>query len=463
MKLDLLEFLTRHEVDFKGPNSRGYISTRCYSCDKKKLEVSVYDDEATGIKKGRVKCWSCGAYGLVDFLCSISGMEESEIKRLVYRPRSNKDEDELESISIVNSVVSETVVKRERISDIIQKYEEIPLPMYVERITPDGKNQRAVEYLEGRGIARSALLELEIYSPIFHSPRDLSALLRKDNIELPEEEYRRQLSFIDRVIFPILINGKNYGYVARDYSGAPGRLKVLNSKGPLTFAFVYNFDQVKKSETLVINEGIFDSIKSGIHRSCSLLGKAPADNSDKLKILSQLNPDEVVIYLDNGAYADAVRLCRFFSSKFITKIVVTKPIIDATPSSECLEMVRKIVPVHEEGGEVIIAPRKLQLLKDFIDCISAETPSVEFAKKLKIERYRNDKEYSGYLKELAGRFYSLAPHFKKSFIEIIKEARKWDYFDAGSRSVEENDRLIREALVFNPNFDYEFIERVYEI
>lgn len=462
LRVDIIEFLKNHNYSFKGPNSRGYISADCYSCEgKRKLQISIEDDEKLGIKKGRTKCWSCGANSIVLFYSRVSGLSETDSRRALFRKIGESTAQEEISLIEVKNVDVQSIRHAEfSINEIISKYEELPLPLFSRLLK--ATDTQAQSYLQKRGLLGSDIHSVSIYITDFSTPSELISLLSRHNIKLESAEFKKQLSFANRLIFPVLANGKNYGFVARDFSGVPGRIKVLNSGGPLTFAFSYNFDNVKLSEQLVINEGIFDSIKCGISRSCALLSKSPVESSDKIKLLSRLNPDEVIVYLDNGAYADAVKICGYFSKKFKTRIVVTKPELNKVPSQELYTLLQKFIPVYIEEGQYLIAPRNLKLAQDLSDCISSPDFISEFKRKSKFERYKNDQEMGKKLENLIDRFKKMTSAHRSSFAKVLIEVKKIDYRDAGDRTYAENDKLIQEAFDFNPNFDYEFIERSYE-
>ena len=122
---------------------------------------------------------------------------------------------------------------------------------------------------------------------------------------------------LNRVIIPAKVNNQSYGFVARDITGNTFIPKVLNSTGAFTSKIVWNYDNVKQSEVLIISEGIFDATSIGIDRAIALLGKNLSDSSDQIKLIKTLNPDRVVVFLDRGAEKDAVKMANLLSYKFL--------------------------------------------------------------------------------------------------------------------------------------------------
>jgi hypothetical protein len=455
--MDYVAFLTQHSISFKGPNKRGYVVLDCPFCKKEgKMNLLVEDDpKKSELKAGFSKCYSCHTADTPRLLSEMTGVNLNETRKMVYG-KSN-----LEEVFYVkfNQIPEGIQTKKETLNEILEKYPTQSLPEFSVPIDLN-THIEARDYLLKRGLTEADIKTADVHV-LGKSKDEIFRELKARN--LPQEEMKLKLSQIlrhlGRVIFPVKVNNRIYGFVSRDYTGK-AEVKVLNSEGALTSSFFWNFDQAKKSRRLVICEGIFDAIKCGIHQSIALLGKATTDNSDRVKLIKKLNPEEVVIYLDNGAYSDAQALARTLSDTFPNvKIVVVRPYVSGVRVSDQLtKLVEKIVDVEVENDQYIIMPDDLWIVKEFAKVIehsvASKKPAVaEAFQRIKIPKYESIKGSKKKMIDLAKRYDSLPNNFKASFLSQLSVFRKGGYTDAGDRTLEKNLELIENASNYLPFLD----------
>ena len=102
------------------------------------------------------------------------------------------------------------------------------------------------------------------------------------------DEIKFNLRYLNRIFFPVKYNGELKGFVARDFSNkVDPAFKALNSVGQFRAKYVWNFDNVKDSDVIVLCEGITDAIKCGINRAIAFFGAAATeDQLDLIKTTS---------------------------------------------------------------------------------------------------------------------------------------------------------------------------------
>jgi hypothetical protein len=275
------------------------------------------------------------------------------------------------------------------------------LPRYILPINREAFPE-AYGYLESRGLSEEMIQQSNIYASGINSPQEAAEVVgkhldqyqRKQMVSLIYYVFKNKVPITDveiekllierrlpaeltkrltdaiwaskmrgRVIFPIKVQGYTFGWVARDFT-KQSQLKVLNSSGPFKYYCVWNFDQVKDSETIVVCEGIISAIKCGAHRSVATLGKFVSD--DQINLLRKTKANRIIICLDVDAQATAIELKRrllpFFGEVFnlqLPAIKVGKDYKDAGDYSveEMDEFIKKAPELDTEGlliGNMII-------------------------------------------------------------------------------------------------------------
>lgn len=459
--MDYVSFLEQHSVPFKGPNRRGYVQIDCPFCSKeRKMNLLLEDDKSkTGddkiLKAGFSQCYSCNTKDTPRLLSALSGLDIKVTRKMVY---SEHNEEEVFFVKF-NQIPEGGAFKKDTLSEILEKYPVQQLPEFSVPLDLNVHTE-ARDYLLLRGLTIEDIRIADVHvmgkskDQIFDALRALN--LTRDEMR---ERLSQTLRHIGRVIFPVKMNNRIYGFVSRDYTGK-AEVKVLNSEGALTSSFFWNFDNAKKSRRLIICEGIFDAIKCGIHQSIALLGKATTNHSDRIKLIKRLNPEEIVIYLDNGAYSDAQNLASILADTFPDiRIVTIRPYVSGVEVTEQrTKLIEKIVSTEVEDDKYVIMPDDLWIVKEFIKIMTTAADSKKTATsvafdRIKIQKYKEIPFGKSKMIELSKRYDSLPNKFKEAFRSQLSAFKRGGYIDAGDRSVPENQALIDSASAYLPYLD----------
>ncbi len=161
----------------------------------------------------------------------------------------------------------------------LEALKEIPYPNGFDHISSlfpsDGR-----EYLENRGIP----IEL-----IHHYDIKWNALQR-------------------RVVLPIFMNHKCYGYQGRAIDQVDKKMRMLNNEGFRRESLVMFYDQIAQGGHIIICEGPFDAMKfHGCGGNIATLGKVVTDK--QIELLMAKKPSAIYLGLDDDAQAemDALR------------------------------------------------------------------------------------------------------------------------------------------------------------
>jgi hypothetical protein len=463
IKLDILSYLEQKEIGHGKPTSSGFIIlNECLFCGgKKKMGIYIENEK---FSYGFVNCFSgkCGTKG--GFEVAMAQIEDINIKEARAKLYKSKSYSGITKKRRKVSIVAATVENID--SKTIFDIKTISRPAESEDIK---KGDKYWEYLSKRNISDEDIERMKCLKISFDSVKEFddhiketeenkiiigikTAIKYKIPINGDFEDELRKYGFseedsesvkeilvsrrlIDRVIITTYVNRKLVGYVARDITGNKTP-KVLNSVGELP---VWNFDSIKKSQTIVINEGIVDSVKSGLSRSVSLLGKN-VRLSSKINSLKLLNPKEYIIFIDTGAEYESLSIHGMLSAKnAIIKIVELDPIliVGDIPNSE-IEEINYLL-----GTNITTTP-----LRDSIKIMPCDHYSLKMAKmaiegresKL-IERLILSSKYTeNFKKKLISKISSISPGAPIS--KTIVNVAKTDYSDAGDMTIEEAECVI---------------------
>lgn len=427
--VDIQKYLENKDIEFVGPNRRGFINIDCVFCGgNKKLNIYIDDIDYT---KGFSNCWVCQKKcDFNEIRGEIEGVDPKVFEKHDFK------KDNIDKIKIVSHSAPET--NKTSIVQLIKKIPHVEMPTLSRLIKEE--DTEAISYLNSRGVSLEDAIKLGVYVVDEKKYREL----RESSKD--KEKVRSIGLFYKRIIFPVHIGQGNFGYVARDYSGKrPSEYKVLNSKGNLTSSFFWNFNSVRNSSNLVIVEGIFDAIKCGIDRSIALLGKTLTNDSLKIKLIQLLSPDTITLYPDNGAYKEMTKMALEISKVLNCeiKVVISLPVLNNDLTKEQYELLDSLGKIKKTEDRVMLSPWFLKIYKDASKAITKD--NLEMVKKLPKYKDKNA------LRVLLNAY----ERFKEDGVEH-EFIRELDYKDAGDRSLEENSKLIESAQVFNPFYKYHF-------
>lgn len=220
-------------------------------------------------KLGYCHCWKCGFSASIGSLIKRYGGE-----KLYHQYRSVLKEISLTMEFQLNMFDDDN---KNYLIDI-QNY--IELPQSVRDIVP---NTKAWEYLYNRGITQDIISKYKIQ-------------------EAPwSDDYKCR----NRIVIPSFskYGDLNY-YIARDYTGKQ-KLKYANPQVPKT-SIIFNENLINWYDAIYLCEGVFDSIV--IPNSIPMLGKKLSEDSVLYQTLIKEAQSEVVVFLDDDAYEDAIKL-----------------------------------------------------------------------------------------------------------------------------------------------------------
>ena len=436
--MNLTRYFEDSEIEFKGPNQRGFITLKeCPFCGKiNKMYVSVEDNEY-GI--GFFKCYSCdnrskgnGVSKVASLLAVIENIEIREILSKYFKTNSSNNKTKRE---ITLNLIEETRHKEKTLSNLVKNWKEVSLPPGTRVLTES--DSRELEYLKSRGLSF-----------------DDAKLLRVMMMEAKTGNFKEDM-FMERVIFPLHIGEKLYGYVARDITGN-NKLKILNSSGPMTTEYLWNFNNIKNQEHIILTEGIFDAITCGVLNSCAVLGKTFLQNQGRLLLLKAINPKKITVFYDSGAFNDSVKTCEALAQSLPNcelRIAFDKPYTNIVINKKNVDFLNMLnIDYEVESKQIKIIPNEFRILKDsikyYIDFLETKNSSDIKVKLKRISFYRDHRHRYNTLIELLNLM-----HLKDIKQEEIRLCKKWDYVDANKRGSDYVKTLITNAIEYIPGFN----------
>jgi len=344
VEIPLDEILDDRGIKFRENSTEQLILDECPNCKSKR---KMYVDNNTGA----FICFKCEFKDAhpIKLLQKLFGIKEHEAIRMVLKEDSKiaRLSSEKDALNLLSKL--KTPKKR--------KTNKPTPPIDMPKLSRDLKktDKKAWSYLQGRGYTDDIINKLGLKIIPFAPQSDFGKGWNyfKEKLELNKEdlgegtsrdkltdlqkknrdELMIHISGAGRIFFPIYVYGNIHGYLARDYTegilkkiahntnGKSDYIKVLNTKGvEFRSHYVWNFDNAKESETLVIAEGATSAIKCGIDRSIALMGKMAT--SGQLKLLKQTKAKKIVLCLDVGTEKEQRKLYEKLMFSYPKKIFV---------------------------------------------------------------------------------------------------------------------------------------------
>lgn len=470
LKIDIIDYLSLKEITHTDIKQRGFIALdACPFCDgKRKCYVNVDPELSSGqYFDGFTNCYSCGKKGGFELVVSeVEDINIKEARKRIYHQFRKKDRSlyDLESISF-DEVREKSAPEKFSYRKHYEEAREINLPpLSVDAMKVKG----AKEYLLSRGLKEEDFSSINAVALPYETRFDyLRALhekgfITKETMEffyLPWEqraqnetprtnEIEGYLRLVGRVIFVVLLEDKKVGYVARDYTGNLN-IKVLNSSGPLTSDYFYNFNNVKQCDHLILVEGIFDSFKTGLGRTLPLLGKSIEDRQKRMELLKLISPQEVTVLLDVGAEDEAMELCLRLS-RFIPKVNINylSPLLKLDLTSEEMSFMNKMTLKVEKKGEFIHMVYEdyliFRMMNQYIKFVTKSRHKSKALAQLRSLSTYTDKDIERFKMIL-----KMASTNKDLFVALTEKIKNSSYLDLNDLSQEEVDKLIESRVLYN--------------
>jgi len=219
MERELELFISNHNITPESENGRSYVFD-CPSCGgKRKLYIEKETGRSICFKAADSSCPKSGSP--VYALSLITGLHASDISKELF------DHD-----TVLKETISFDQPNKTQSSDELQPATGADLPL---DFTPiyDPSSIDGVLYLESRGITRDLMIKYGLmYSPIMR-----------------------------RVIFPIVMNGKLYGWQGRAIDKVDKGFRMYNMPGRWKTKTLMFYSNLEKSEYAILAEGPISALK----------------------------------------------------------------------------------------------------------------------------------------------------------------------------------------------------------
>ena len=258
--------LLKQKIEYRKSGSnvgRGEIGICCLFCGENRYHLSI------SLTKGVFGCWVCGVKGnLPKLISKLLGISYIEAKEII-SPTS-----ELKKIlEERNKIVEEPIIIPNK---------DFKLPLHTYRFRKDKIDlwqETALQFLRDK------------YS------------LSWEDITLADLCYNVYGRYKNSIIIPFYLSGKMVNFISRSwdknvkkrYDNCPNELSLVNVK-----KMVYNYDNVIGRQQIIIVEGCFDAIKTGLERTVALCGTEISQ--DQKNILIGLKAKEIIILFDNDPH-----------------------------------------------------------------------------------------------------------------------------------------------------------------
>lgn len=324
--VDLGQLFEDNGVKFRENSTGELIMDQCYNCGRsKKLYVSK--------ELGLFQCFRCEEKGnAVKLVAKYLNISFKEAAKKLYgtdgkiyaSPAKLQEEEDDEPLQF-------------NLGGLTKKKSDLKLPEAV-KLAPEFKmlgpeHTVPYNYLIKRGYTPKDIDELNLLVLPFETFNDawraVEDRLKKQGLKGEElkTEVKNIVRYHERIVFPVYVDYNILGFVARDWTGLK-QPKVLNSSGNFRAFSVWNFDNAKESEELIICEGTTSAVKCGVHRSVALLGKAATPG--QIKLIRKTKTKKIYVCLDIGTDKEVANIYKALSVFYPGKIyqIELPPIID---------------------------------------------------------------------------------------------------------------------------------------
>lgn len=429
--VDLAVLFDDHGVKYRENSSGQLIMDECYNCGRsKKLYVSK--------EKGLYTCFSCNEVGnpvkLVSKYLDISFKEASKLlygtagKINASPTKVAEEEDDAPLQFNLGGLTKKTS------SSDLQMPEPLKMPPELKLLGPE--HAVPYKYLTSRGYTPEDIEDLKLlvlpFATFNEAWNAVESRLKKEGLsgEKLKSEVKLVVRYFERIVFPVYVDYNVMGFVARDYTGTK-QPKVLNSAGNFRSFSVWNYDNAKNSEEMVICEGTTSAVKCRVNRSIALLGKVATPG--QVRLIKKTKAKKVYLCLDIGTDNEIEKLYKSLSMIYPGKVynIQLPPVIipKIKISEELITKVNATFAVNwsyeSEGNKLTIEyPEKNAILGKLH--ISNKLPSDEkkdqFWKKIKQ--------------------FNLGEDVESQLAWVVFES---EYKDAGDYTHEEMDYFISQA------------------
>lgn len=410
-KLKLPEWFDEKGIEYRETSTGEVIVETCPSCGKNR---KLYVEPETGVAQCKyADCELTNGISPVKMVEVLLGVSTSEAIKIALEVKQKK-----KSTSIFDEDEDEEDEEKEDKDSfrkkVRQETETITMPSDTVLLTKSF--DRAWNYLIKRGYTDELIEKLELHVMPFSDYKDAWAALQKKGYSVDEIKFN--LRYLNRIFFPVKYKGELKGFVARDFSNkVDPAFKALNSVGQFRAKYVWNFDNVKDSDTVVLCEGITDAIKCGINRAIAFFGAAATE--DQLELIKTTKAQKIVLCLDVGTEKSQNHIYEQLLTSYPGQIyVVDLPSLLTQKESLLNENIKK---AFEE------------VIGDEIEYFKENELIIDYHKYQKIKKLFKEK------------WFKLSSKDYESLGFFIENAQ---FKDAGDYSFQEMDNFIKNAKIF---------------
>lgn len=272
----VISYLVDHQVDVRKGNGDEW-TMNCFRCYDRKCHLYY------NARKHKFICFKCGWKGTGYTLVNEFNLQNGLTGKV--------DLD----------IPPAPVVTQPEMSLPIREVVSLPVGAYP--LTEDGENcHRARLYLQKRGIGMDKIQEYHLH-------------------------YTHFGRFAGRVIFPIYENGRMVSYVGRTINpkASPKVLNPTKAEANSPSRYLYNYDRARFYPALVLTEGTFDCITTGVvdyrYGAVATFGKKLTQ--EQIRIIFQSSFKEILFAWDlRDAVPDIVKYAQEFIGFYPVRVVL---------------------------------------------------------------------------------------------------------------------------------------------
>jgi DNA primase len=289
---DYERFFEEHDIDYSGPNSRGYLELLCPFCNKKKGGINTANNKYT--------CFKCGQHPLYELIYNLTGLNWNAISR---QYKLNPDQ--------ADKIYWKMNRKKEHAKTIQPPAGSGPL------------SEEHKIYLRKRGF-------------------DPDYLIKKYKITAtgPVGIIKNKNLFAYRIIIPIYYMHSIVSYQGRDWTDkAPRKYMTYSEDMEIVHHkdILYGLDHVP-DEHIIVVEGIFDKWKLGDHAAATF-GTGYTDA--QVNILAGYKKVSIFFDPEEEAQMEAEQLCKRLRGLSVNSEIIHYP--DGDPGSLSVQEAQDIV------------------------------------------------------------------------------------------------------------------------
>lgn len=166
--------------------------------------------------------------------------------------------------------------------------------------------------------------------------------------------------YADRLIVPVYLGGHLVSFVARDMTGFAEK-KVLYPKGTKTSRVLFNYDVAKKSEHIILTEGVLDSIYVG-HNAVAVFGTQLSQQQLSLLLASKARRVSILFDGDEAGRKGAEKVSGILSGYYSGRVSVATLPPGADPDELSHEALALLIEQSAAKGPLERAAKRLKSL-----------------------------------------------------------------------------------------------------